>query len=241
MTRARPGTGRALVEAAVLVALYLAGELARGLARGDDAAAERHAEAIASLERHLHVFGEAAVQRAAGHVPALSTVLGYAYVSLHLAATVAVLVWVYRRHGHAYPAVRTTFALATALAVVGYALYPTAPPRLAGLGIGDTVSHVTAVDLDSGFVSSLYNPYAAFPSMHVGFAVLIAGTVWRLGARTVWRVAALLYPVAILFVIVATGNHFFVDAVAGGAVAALAAGATLALRAGVRLPVPTEA
>ena len=69
MTLARPRTGRALVEAAVVVALYLA----RGLARGDDAVAERHADAIAGLERHLHVFGEAAVQRAAGTWPAAHT------------------------------------------------------------------------------------------------------------------------------------------------------------------------
>ena len=218
------------LQAMLLAGLYLAGELARGVARGGEPSAEAHAAAIVRLERRLHVFDEAAIQRAVRHVDGLSTLLGYAYVSLHLAGTVAALVWVYRRRRHAYARLRNTLALASALGVVGYAVFPAAPPRLAGIGIADTVSRATSVNLDSALVSSLYNPYAAVPSMHIGFSLVVAVALVRLARRPLWRATASVYPVFVLFVIVATGNHFFFDAAAGASAAgvALAAGSLTA-------------
>jgi hypothetical protein len=214
------------VEGSLLLCLYLAGELARGVARGGEPTAEAHAAFIVRLERRLHVFDEATIQHLAGHAGSLAVLLGWAYVSVHLAGTAAALVWVYRRRRHAYAHLRNTLVLATALGVAGYALFPTAPPRLAGLGITDTVSRATSVNLDSTFVSSLYNPYAAVPSMHIGFSLIVAVTIVRHTHRPLWRAAAALYPVLVLFVIVATGNHFFFDAVAGAAVAVIALIAT---------------
>ena len=213
-------------EAMLLAGLYFAGELARGIARGGEPTAEAHAATIVHLERSLHVFDEAAIQRAAGHVGDLATLLGYAYVSVHLAGTVAALVWVYRRRRDMYTRLRNTLALASALGVVGYAVFPTAPPRLAGLHIVDTVSSATSVKLDSTLVSSLYNPYAAVPSMHIGFSLIVGVAVARLARRPLWRLAGLAYPVFVLFLIVATGNHFFFDAAAGAAVAVIALAAT---------------
>ena len=226
------------LEGMLLAGLYLAGELARGAARGGRASAEAHAAAIVRLERRLHVFDEATIQHAARHVDGLSTFLGYAYVSLHLAGTAAVLVWVYRRRREAYARLRNTLIVASGLGVVGYALFPTAPPRLAGIGVSDTVSASTPVDLHSTVVSSLYNPYAAFPSMHIGFSLVVGVASARLARRPLWRAAGALYPVFVLLVIVATGNHFFVDAAAGASVAGVAL-ATTALaprpRPGVRV------
>lgn len=214
------------VEAMFLAGLYLAGELARGIARGGEPIAEAHAATVVRLERSLHVFDEATIQQAAGHVGGLAALLGYVYVSVHLAGTVAVLVWVYRRRRHAYTRLRNALALASGLGVVGYAVFPTAPPRLAGLGIADTVSAATSVNLDSSLVSSLYNPYAAVPSMHIGFSLIVGLAVARLARRPLWRAAGVAYPVLVLFVIVATGNHFFFDAAAGAAVAVIALAAT---------------
>jgi hypothetical protein len=225
-------------EAALVALLYLASELSRGFASGGAGLAERHADAIVSIERSLHVFHEAAVQDAVRDVTGLPTLLGYAYLTLHLTVTAFVLAWVYRRHRHAYRALRNTLAVASALAVVGYWLFPTAPPRLAGVGIGDTVSGATSINLTSHLVSSFYNPYAAVPSMHIGFALLIGVTVARLARRRVVRVAGALYPLFVLLVIVATGNHFFLDAAAGAAVAVLAvAGGAAARRLAVATPV----
>ncbi len=213
------------VEATLLSCLYLAGELARGVARGGEPSAEADASRIVRLERSLHVFDEATIQHAAAQVGGLPTFLGYAYVSLHLAGTVAVLIWVYRRRRDAYARLRNTLALASGLAIAGYALFPTAPPRLAGIGVRDTVSSTTAVDLHSTLVSSLYNPYAAVPSVHIVFSVIVGVAVARLARRPLWRAAGAVYPVFVLFVIVATGNHFFFDAAAGAAVAGISLGA----------------
>ena len=217
---------RGALEALLLAGLYFSGELARGLARAGEPTADANATTIVRLERRLHVFDEAAIQRAAGHVGGLPTLLGYAYVSLHLAGSVAVLIWVYRRRRDEYARLRNTLALASGLAIAGYALFPTAPPRLAGIGMKDTVSSVTAVDLHSTLVSSLYNPYAAVPSVHIVFSVIVGVAVVRLARRPLWRVAGAVYPVFVLFVIVATGNHFFFDAAAGAAVAMLTLGAS---------------
>jgi PAP2 superfamily protein len=221
------GGGR---EVLAIVALYLVSELSRGIARGGAGTAQDHAARVVDLERSVHAFGEPTVQRAAHHVPGLPTLLGYAYVSLHLVVTAAVLVWVYRSHRPHYRLLRNTLFAANALAVVGYWLFPTAPPRLAGVGISDTVSGATSVNLTSRFVSAFYNEYAAVPSMHIGFSLIAAGTVFLLARRRAVRAAAALYPVFVLFVIVATGNHFFFDAAAGAAVAAVAAIAMAAPR-----------
>lgn len=231
------------VEAMLLGGLYLAGELARGLARGGESSAEADAGTVVRLERRLHLFDERTIQHAVGHVGGLPTLLGYAYVSLHLAATVLVLVWVYRRHRDAYAYLRNTLALASGLALAGYALFPTAPPRLAGIGMRDTVSSSTVVDLHSTLVAGLYNPYAAVPSVHVVFAVIVGVAVARLARGPLWRAVGVLYPVFVLFEIVATGNHFFFDAAAGAAVAAISLGAVALaprLGAGIRAGQPAN-
>src|SRR5262249_5987631 len=99
---------RGVLEVSGIVALYLVNELSRGLAGGGEADARRHAADVVSAERHLHVFVESSVQSAARHVAGLPTLLGYAYLSLHLLGTAAVLVWVYRRHRHVYARLRNT-------------------------------------------------------------------------------------------------------------------------------------
>jgi hypothetical protein len=215
-------------EAAVVVALYGLYELTRGLVVGDTDAAAAHANRLVTLERSLHLLFEANVQRAAHALPGLTGLLGVAYLTLHLAVTAVVLVWLHQRRPAAFPFVRTTLLLASALALVGFLVYPTAPPRLAGIGIADTVSN-GHIDLNRGLVSSLYNPYAAVPSMHVGYALIVAAGVFRVDRHLLVRTLAMLYPPFVLIVVVATGNHFFFDAAAGVLVAALAMAAAAVL------------
>jgi hypothetical protein len=95
---------------------------------------------------------------------------------------------------------------------------------MAALGIADTISG-GQVNLNHGLVSSLYNPFAAVPSMHVGYAAIVGASLIRDGRRHALRAVGVLYPVLVVLVIVATGNHFLFDAVAGLTVAAVAAGA----------------
>ena len=216
------------LEAATVLGLYGVYELARGLVVGDAAEAVRHADRLVAVERSLHLFREGEVQHIARLLPGVSNVLDVAYLALHLTVTVAVLLWLHRRRSVAFPFARTALLLASGLALVGFLVYPAAPPRLAGVGIVDTVSNGD-VNLNTGLVSSLYNPYAAIPSMHVGYALIVAAGLFHHSSRPLVRVLAALYPVLVLLVVVATGNHFFVDAVAGALVAGLAAAAAALL------------
>jgi PAP2 superfamily len=215
-------------EGAVVLGLYGLYELARGLIVGDARIADNHAQGVVALERWLHVFFEANVQHAARALPGLTSLLGTAYLTLHLGVTAGVLFWLHQRRPAAFPLVRTTLLLASGLSLIGFLVYPTAPPRLAGIGIIDTVSKGN-VDLNKGLVSSLYNPYAAVPSMHIGYALVVAASVLLYARRTLVRVVGALYPPFVLLVVVATGNHFFFDAVAGALVAVVAAAAAAPL------------
>jgi PAP2 superfamily len=213
---ARPWGGPA--ELSLAVALYALYEVVRGFASTSLSLARAHTADIVALERRLHVFGELSVQRAVDGIPAVPSVLGFLYMSLHLVGTSAALVWVYRRHRDSFPLVRTTIVVSTAISLVIYVLYPAAPPRLAGLGFADTVTSAAHVNLSSEALGSFYNPFAAVPSLHFGYALLVGVAVAALAERRVVRVLGALYPGLMLFVIVATGNHFLLDAVAGGAV-----------------------
>ncbi|TML30655.1 MAG: phosphatase PAP2 family protein [Actinobacteria bacterium] len=209
---------RGSVEVATLVALYAVYEIVRGQGHATVAAARAHTDWIVHLEQRFHVFGERAVQHAADAVPGAPTLLGIAYIALHFLGTTAFLVWLYRRHRERFALVRNTMIAATGIALTLYVVFPVAPPRLAALGFVDTVSKHAGVNLSSDVLGSLYNPFAAVPSLHFGYALLVGVTIAAVARRRVVRVLALAYPLVMLFVIVATGNHFFFDA-AGGALA----------------------
>jgi hypothetical protein len=212
----RPYPGR--IELAALAALYGAYEIVRGFGSEDWVAARAHTSDIVALERHLHLFIERDVQSFVSSLPGVASLLGLLYVVLHFAGTAAALTWVHRRRPHAFPFLRTTLIVSTALALVGYVLYPAAPPRLAGLGFADTVTTHTGLNLSSDLLGSFYNPIAAVPSLHFGYALLVGVAVAALARNRAVRVVAAIYPAAMLFIIVATGNHFLFDAVAGGIV-----------------------
>jgi len=159
-----------------------------------------------------------------------------------------VLIWLYRRSPAVYRQLRSTVVITWLIATPIFALYPVAPPRLAGIGIKDMVSHQAVVTL-TGQSTLFYNPYAAVPSLHVGFAFAIgiaAGAALRRG----WAKAlALLWGPLVTVAVVATGNHYFFDAVSGLFVAAVAFAATRAVNRShasvsadrLSLPAPTAA
>jgi len=209
-------------EILTVVAIYLVYEVSRGIAVGDPGVALRHAHEVAELERSWSIFVEREVQEAVRTIPWLVGMLGFSYLALHLTVTGGYLLWLYRFRPAAFPFIRNTLLVATGIAMIGYVTYPTAPPRLAGIGIVDTVSN-GHVDLNSGLVHSLYNPFAAVPSMHFGYALVIGVSAVVLCRHSVARAIGALYPIFILFVIVATGNHFLFDALAGAVVALIAA------------------
>jgi hypothetical protein len=206
------------VELAALGVLYAVYEVVRGFGGDDWDAALANTRDIVALEQRLSVYGERAVQEWTQAIPGLPGMLGILYIVLHFAATALTLVWVHRAHRESFPLFRTSLIAATAIALVGYVLYPAAPPRLAGQGFDDTVTEHAGVNLSSDLLGSLYNPIAAVPSLHFGYALLVGVAVATLARNRAVRVAGAVYPAAMLFIIVATGNHFVFDAAAGGLV-----------------------
>jgi hypothetical protein len=213
-TLARPH--RAFVEVGILAFLYGMYEVVRGAGDTSVAVARDHTSDIVALERVLHVFNEQAVQEWSRGVAYLPALLGIAYMTLHFGVTAYAVRWVYRERPDAFPLVRTTLIASTALALAGYVLYPAAPPRLSGLGFSDTVTTHTGLNLSSDLLGSFYNPVAAVPSLHFGYALIVGVVVFKLARRRWVRILGAVYPAFMLFDIVATGNHFWFDATAGG-------------------------
>ncbi len=232
---AAPGPWR---ELGIFALALLAYQASRAVVIGDAATALDNTAAIVDAERALGIFWEPAVQGwAAGH-DGLLQVLNQFYLLAHLPVTALFFVWLWRRRRPAYRVLRDGFLAANALALAIFVVLPVAPPRLAGLdGLDDTLRTVSGVDLHGGVLSGLFNPYAAVPSMHAGYALLVGVGVAVLARRAWVRILALGYPALVVLTIVATANHFVLDAVAGGLVMGLGIGAAaLVHRRAARLP-----
>lgn len=215
----------ALRQISLFAAAYFAYRLVRGLVEGDANAAFAHARDLISLESSLHVFVEPSIQAWASGSHVLMVCASWLYVNAQTTVTLSALLYVYLRHNGSFYFVRNMFMIAMAIALVGYVVFPTAPPRfMPEWGFIDSVSDFTGVHVNhaSGTMTAMFNPYAAVPSMHVAFALMIGWPLAKLSKHRVVKAAWLLYPFLIAFVIVATANHFIVDALLG----ALTAGAS---------------
>jgi hypothetical protein len=214
-----------LRQVALFAAAYLAYRLVRGLVEGDAGAAFAHARDLISLERTTHLFVEPSIQAWASGSRVLMGFSSWLYVNAQTTVTVAALIYLYLRHNRNFYFVRNMFMIAMFIALVGYTAFPTAPPRfMPEWGFIDSVSDFTGVRVShsSASMTALFNPYAAVPSMHVAFALMIGWPLARLARHRLVSVLWLMYPFLMTFVIVVTANHFIVDALLG----ALTAGAS---------------
>jgi hypothetical protein len=189
--------------------------------------AERHGRSIAHLQDDLHLNFERSVNTfVAAHEP-LAQVMDYYYATLHFVVTAAVLIWLYMAHPRVYRGARTVLFATTLLALIGFFLYPTAPPRLlpARFGYIDTLLkfHTWGSLADTG-IAQHSNQYAAMPSLHIGWALWCALSIFHCARRAWVRYGAFLYPIATLLVIVGTANHYILDAVGGAFTVAVALG-----------------
>ena len=209
---------------------YVVYQIVRGLVSGVGGETYKpfgDATKIISLERALHVFIEPSVQAWASNVHWVMDIADWTYLNAHYFVTIGALVFIYLRRNESFYFVRNTFMIAMAIALVGYALYPTAPPRLMPeWGFTDSIAQFLGTPhVENGPGKALLNFYAAVPSMHVCFAVMIGIPMARLVKRWWALVLWCLYPLFITFVVVATGNHYLTDVVLG----ALTAGASALL------------
>jgi membrane-associated phospholipid phosphatase len=214
----------ALRQLALFAGAYYLYRIVRGAVDGRATAAYEHAREIIDLERALHLFVEPSVQAWASGRSWLIDTASWMYVNSHFTITVASLIFIYLFRNDSFYFVRNMFCIAMGLALVGYLIFPTAPPRLfPEWGFEDSVQQFTGINADTGTASALFNPFAAVPSMHVCFALMIGLSLARLVQPLILKVLWSAYPLVVAFVVIATANHWWFDAVLGAMVAAVSA------------------
>ncbi len=221
-TEARPRR-RWWVELALAAALYAVYDAIHGAIRGDIVTADRDGRDLLHTERLLHLDPETWLNHGLDHIAVLAVPACWIYASLHFLVTPGVLVWTYRARPTRYSRARNVLAVSTLTALLGFWRFPTAPPRLLpGSRLHDTLALFhswgwwgsnTSVPAPA---KAFANAYAAFPSLHVAWAVWCGATVYAAVRRPGVRVLAVLYPVLIALVVLATANHYLIDVVAGG-------------------------
>jgi PAP2 superfamily len=220
---------------------YLVYSAARWVAVGDLGAAQDHAAWIVDVEQDLGVATEASVQEALSGTWII-WLLNHAYIAAQLIVVPGALIFLYRRSRPVYYRLRNTILATWLISIPVYAAFPVAPPRLADMGLVDTISEQTGFAMDSNLTTAFYNELAAVPSLHVGFAVAVGIAVAAAVKNPLARTVALLWGPTIGLAVVATGNHFVFDIAAGLVASALGYGVgTVAARANSRRPASASA
>jgi len=208
-------------EALIVIAFLIPYDLIRAVASDDEAPALANARAVLTVERHLGLGVEAGLNGAVAGARWAEIATSFWYAGLHYLVTPIVLVLLYRYRPARYRPARTALMLATAVALIGYLAYPTAPPRMLP-GYVDTLVATADVGWWPPHDSAGLNQLAAMPSMHVGWALWCGLVLAGLARRRWQQLAALAYPVVTTLVVVGTANHWVLDAVAGVALVLIA-------------------
>lgn len=209
----RSARSRWRVELALFGAAYLVYLVGRWVAVGEMGPALDHAHQVIDLERGLGVATERSVQQALDEDVSM-WLLSNIYLAAQFVVLPAVLIWLYHRAPAIYRRLRDTVLATWLISVPIYMFFPTAPPRLAGIGLADTVSGQAGVAL-TGHSTIFYNPLAAVPSLHCGFACAISMALFHAARHRVTAALALLWGPTVCLTVVATGNHYYFDIVAG--------------------------
>jgi len=226
-------------ELALFLVLYAAYEWIRDVVAVEDPTRPlRHALDIVDVERALGLFVETDVHDWVQSIGALEFTTTWIYTLAHTTGFVVMFFWVWFRRRDNFAMFRNWFWITNALAVVGYWLYPLAPPRLTNLGLADPTKEPLELGGALSWFQPFRNEFAAMPSMHVGYTVLFALTIFWLNRGSRWRWLAFLWPAGMLFTVMATANHWWLDGVGGAAAVLL--GLLIAWRLSGDLPMPWE-
>ncbi|MEU9758688.1 bifunctional glycosyltransferase 87/phosphatase PAP2 family protein [Streptomyces sp. NPDC047987] len=220
-----------LLELLLIRVVYSAYSQVRLAATAGRGTAERHGAQIHSFERLLHIDIEHRVNHAVVEIGWLRGFFDFYYTTFHFIVPLTILGVLYVRRPADYRWVRSSIGFATILALVGFWLYPLAPPRLMpGLGFIDTVNGVQDfAKPDYGTLTSMTNQYAAMPSLHFGWSLWCGVVVVMLAPKPWMKALGLLHPLFTVSAIIATANHWVLDAVGGATVVALGFGLTYVL------------
>ncbi|MFI6640010.1 bifunctional glycosyltransferase 87/phosphatase PAP2 family protein [Streptomyces sp. NPDC050504] len=199
--------------------------------------AEAHGRQIHELERWLHIDIEKSVNHAVVEIGWLRDFFDFYYTSFHFVVPLTILGVLYWRLPSSYRWVRSSLAFATLIALIGFFLYPLAPPRLMpGMGFIDTVHGVQDFSKpDYGSLTEVTNQYAAMPSLHFGWSLWCGVVIVMMAPKWWMKALGLLHPLFTVIAIVATANHWIMDAVGGAAVVAAGFGLTYVLAGPLRL------
>ena len=218
---------RGLRELLLIAVVYAMYDGSRFFVEGRQSTALAHAMGVLDVEQGLDMAWEQTLNQVVSANALLAVPADYMYATLHYLVTPIVLVWMWRSHRAAYTRARTTLMVATVIGLVGFTLLPVAPPRMLP-GFVDTMAQYsgfgwwsTEASAPRG-VGGYTNQFAAMPSLHVGWALWCGWQLVRHGRHFVTRAFGVLYPAITTLVVVATGNHYLLDAVAGVAVVVLA-------------------
>jgi hypothetical protein len=225
-----------LVQIGLLFALAEGYRLLRRLIPTDWPQAFANAQQVERLEQAGHFAWEQGIQGWFLQFPELVKGFNWFYLSSHFVVTGAFFVWLYWRDREGFSIFRNGFLLATAIALVIHWRYPTAPPRLAGTGIKDTIDLYSGFNIGKPHHERFSNPVAAVPSLHAGWALAVGAGVVLYARNVFLKAFGVLYPAAVTLTIVVTGNHYVFDAAAGALVMAVGFAATAPFRVGVREP-----
>ena len=191
-------------------------QVARGVADRDPTRAFANGWRVIDWEERLAGLGELTLQGWTQSSHFLAELVSWTYWNSEFTVIGLTLLWVYLRRNHAFTRFRNTILLANVLGLIGYVLLPTAPPRFfTSIGFTDTLGQLGGLNHGSGLIELAANPYAAMPSLHAADAlivgVILASVVRNRIAKAVW----LVWPPWVSFAVMATGNHFWLDVVAG--------------------------
>jgi hypothetical protein len=229
VTLVAPASPRRLIwwrELALTALLYTAYSAARDLhgrevSPTDYDGAIRNARSVLGVERGMHIGIEHSLQELALHATWLIRLANILYGSAHFVVTMAVLAWLYRYRPARYRRWRVVLFAATAAAVVGFVVFPVAPPRMLppSYGFVDTLHVLGGLwTFNSGVVERISDPFAAMPSLHICWAVWCAAAIYPALRRRWARALAVAYPIVTAAVVLITGNHYLLDVAAGAAI-----------------------
>lgn len=190
----------------------------RGLTADSGDLAREHAADIVAFERRLGIQVEGAWQVPVGTWPVLATFANWVYIWGHWPVIIGTMVWLVWRHREVFLRLRDAMMVSGLLGMVVFVAYPLAPPRLTDLGVMDTVTQSSSayrVLQPPMFV----NQYAAMPSLHAGWDLLVGISIVTATSSLVLRVVGTVLPVLMAAAVITTGNHYFVDVPAGLALA----------------------
>jgi membrane-associated phospholipid phosphatase len=232
----------------ILIGVDVIYELGRGIADSSRSEAIAHGQQVIDFERGLHSLFEPGFQDFFLSAHWTVDVANQLYLNAQFSIALGFLVWLYLFRNQNYYFVRNMFVVSMCLALIGYIGYPTAPPRMFPQdGFTDTITDFSGVNHDSALAKIFINPYAAVPSMHCAFALMIGGSGF-LVCRHWWSKAWwAFWPLLVSWVTIVTANHYWIDAALGWLVALAAAGIAWQLARArphawsFRAPAPQEA